>query len=133
MSLVNISVTDLNQKHGRTVAFDFDGVIAQYSGFVSSDDTREPVSETVQAIRELKSQGYKILIHSTRADAFLKKYCDSHDIPYDFINTRPDKQGDNPGKPIAYVYVDDRAICYRGQTAEDLVKEITFFKAWWQS
>jgi hypothetical protein len=41
-------------------------------------------------------------------------------------------EGDNPGKPIAYVYVDDRAVCYKGQTTEELVKEIIEFKAHWE-
>ena len=43
-----------------------------------------------------------------------------------------EREGDNPGKPIAFVYVDDRAVCYKGQSAEDLVSEIENFKAYWQ-
>lgn len=116
----------------RTVAFDFDGVIAQYSGFVAKDHSTEPIEETVKAIRILKEKGFKILIHSTRGDEFLKNYCEQRDIPFDYINRRPDKQGENPGKPVAYVYVDDRSICYTGQKAEKLVEEIDTFKAYWE-
>ena len=116
----------------RTIAFDFDGVISKYGGFVSKNDIQEPISEVVKAIQLLKGRGFKILIHSTRGDDFLKDYCEKFSIPFDYINRRPDKQGDNPGKPVAYVYVDDRAICYKGQTAEDLVTEIDTFKAYWE-
>ncbi len=116
----------------RVIAFDFDGVLASYSGFVTKEDIQEPNAEVVKAIKILKEKGCKILIHSTRGDEFLKKYCEQFSIPVDYINRRPDKEGDNPGKPIAFVYVDDRAICYKGEIAETLVSEILDFKTYWQ-
>lgn len=116
----------------RVVAFDFDGVIASYSGFVHGHDIKDPIPEVVQAIKTLKEKGYEIMVHSTRGDAFLKNYCEKFSIPFDHINRRGDLYGENPGKPIAFVYVDDRNICYKGQSAEDLVSEIVNFKAYWQ-
>ncbi len=112
----------------RVVAFDFDGVIAKYGGFISAQDIQEPIPQVLEAIKLLKEKGFKILIHSTRGDDFLKGYCENFSIPFDYINRRPDKEGENSGKPIAFVYVDDRAICYKGQSASDLVDEIDFFK-----
>ncbi len=114
------------------IAFDFDGVIASYSGFVTKDDIQEPNAEVVKAITLLKEQGHTILLHSTRGDEFLKKYCERFSIPVDYINRRPDLEGENPGKPIAFVYVDDRAICYKGEDAETLVSEILNFKPYWR-
>ena len=114
------------------IAFDFDGVIARYAGFVAKDDTQEPNPEVVKAIIVLKEKGCRILVHSTRGDEFLKMYCEKFSIPADYINHRPDIAGDNPGKPIAFVYVDDRAICYKGENAETLVSEILNFKPYWQ-
>ena len=128
-----MSMSDKNIiQQGRTIAFDFDGVIAQYSGFVSADHVEEPNAETVQAIRKLKESGYRILIHSTRGDEFLASYCAQYAIPYDYLNRRRDKEGRNPGKPIAFVYVDDRAINFHGQSADELVQEIKSFKVWWE-
>ncbi len=121
-----------NTTHGRTIAFDFDGVIAQYHGYVSSHDEQKPVEATVEAMRQLKKLGYNLLIHSTRSDAFLSQYCKKHHIPFDYLNRRPDKEGGNPGKPIAYVYVDDRAINFHGQSANTLVDEICNFSAYWE-
>ena len=116
----------------RTYAFDFDGVIAHYEGFKGPDVVGEPNAEVVKAIRMLKEEGHKILVHSTKGDELLKKYCTEHNIPVDYFNRRPDMEGENSGKPIAFVYVDDRAICYRGQSAEELAGEILSFKAYWQ-
>jgi hypothetical protein len=62
----------------------------------------------------------------------LKKYCEDNNIPVDYINRNPETEGKNPGKPIAYVYIDDRAVCYRGQSTEQLVEEILKFKSYWQ-
>jgi len=119
-------------KKGRIIAFDFDGTIAQYNGFVSHHDIQKPIEETVKAIRLLKEKGFRILIHSTRGDEFIKKYCEDFSIPVDFINHNPEMEGENPGKPVAYVYVDDSVIRYTGQSAETLVSEVENFKAYWK-
>jgi histidinol phosphatase-like enzyme len=117
---------------GIVIAFDFDGVIAEYHGYDPKQPILPPVEEVVKAIKILKDKGFKILVYSTRGDKFLKKYCEDFTIPVDYINHRPDKQGENPGKPIAAVYVDDRAVCYKGQNAEDLVNQITEYKSYWE-
>ncbi len=113
------------------VAIDFDGVLATYNGFVAKDDIKEPNPEVVKAIRLLKEKNFYILIHSTRGNEFIKMYCEKFSIPVDYINRQPHREGENPGKPIAFVYVDDRAICYKGEDAETLVDEIIRFKPYW--
>lgn len=116
----------------RVFAFDFDGVIAQYEGFISKEHTGTPILEVVKAIRTLKENGHKILLHSTRGEALLRNYCAEHSIPFDYINKNPNLEGENPGKPIASVYIDDRAVRYDGQSADQLVSELENFKAYWQ-
>lgn len=116
----------------RPYAFDFDGVVAKYDGFKGRDHFGEPNEAVVAAIRELSKRGHKIILHSTRGEERMKEYCLEHHIPADYFNRNPELEGENPGKPIAYVYVDDRAICYKGQTAEELIKEVTEFKAYWE-
>ncbi len=116
----------------RTYAFDFDGVLSKYNGYVSDEHVEEPNEEVVLAIKLLKKQGHKILIYSTKSTKVLKDYCKKHGIPVDYFNENPEYKNGNPGKPVAYAYIDDRAICYKGQTAEQLVKEITKFKTHWK-
>ncbi len=116
----------------RTYAFDFDGVIAKYDGFKGKDHFGEPNIVVVDAIRQLSEKGNKIIIYSTRGEESLRKYCLENSIPIDYFNRNPELEGENPGKPIAYVYVDDRTVCYRNQTTEELVNEILQFKAHWE-
>lgn len=116
----------------RSYAFDFDGVIAQYEGFKGKDHLGEPNMPVVEAIRKIKSLGHKIIIYSTRGNDQLQKYCEKHNIPVDYYNHNPEVTGENPHKPIAYAYVDDRAICYRQQSSDELVEQILNFKAYWQ-
>lgn len=115
-----------------TIAFDFDGVIAKYEGFVDPDHVGEPNKKVVGTIRNLKKLGCIIILHSTRGNALLEDYCKKHDIPFDYVNENPELEGANRGKPIATVYVDDRAINYHGQTAEELLDEIKKFRVYWK-
>ena len=114
-------------------AFDFDGVIARYDGFRGKDDVEDPIPEVVEAMRVLKSRGHTIIVYSARGTDFLRDYFSKHNIPVDYINESPNHHGENPGKPIAHVYVDDRAVCYRGQSSEELVAEIVGFRAFWET
>jgi hydroxymethylpyrimidine pyrophosphatase-like HAD family hydrolase len=117
----------------RTYAFDFDGTMTNYDGNFKGDDiVDEPRSEVVEAIRLLKKQGHKILIYSTRSDAILKKWCQKYDVPVDYFNENPEYDQGNPGKPVASVYIDDRAVCFRGQTAKQLVRELNTFKVFYK-
>lgn len=116
----------------KTFAFDFDGVVSKYDGVFKGDEkVDQPRPEIVKAIKILKKQGHKILIYSSRSSKVLKKYCQKHKIPVDYYNLNPNYKTGNPGKPVASVYVDDRAICYQGQSAEKLVKEINSFKVYY--
>ena len=130
--VLTLSVEDKYMEKLRSYAFDFDGVIAQYDGFKGKDHFGEPNEVVVKAIRELKKAGHSIIIYSTRGEESLRKYCTLNNIPVDYYNINPKLEGENPGKPIAYVYVDDRAVCYRNQTTENLVNEILTFKAHWE-
>ena len=122
----------MKPKRSRTYAFDFDGVVTHYAGFRGPEHIDPPNKEVIKAVRMLKEQGHKILIYSTRGTAFLKSYCRKHNISVDYFNDNPNIRGHNKGKPIAHVYVDDRAILYKGQKAETLVQQLNKFKAYWQ-
>lgn len=120
-------------KKSLVYAFDFDGVIADYHGFKGRYYTGEPVKEVVKAIKILKKQGHKITIFSTRGNAVLKRYCKKYNIPADYFNENPEVKTGNQGKPVAHVYIDDRAICYKGQSAKLLLKQIKNFKTYWKA
>lgn len=115
--------------HQRIFAFDFDGVIGiPPEEFQGHDFENVPNEEVIVAIRLLKQEGHLIILHSTRGEDFLRTYCAKYDIPVDYYNHNPHFENKNAGKPVATVYIDDRAFCYRGQRAEELVNALKAFE-----
>lgn len=115
--------------YDHTVVFDFDGVIHSYkSGWKGSTVIPDPPVEGIEGVlRELKQCGYNIVVSSSR--------CDNHGsleavndwmLKYDllqYVDLITNK------KPPARCYVDDRAICFRGDT-KNLVERIKHFEPW---
>lgn len=111
----------------RTVAFDFDGVIHSYkSGWRGIDAVPDPpVAGIKQVIDELRELGFEVIIYSTRCSqeagkSAIKKYLSEHDITVDGLCS---------DKPPAICYVDDRAVCFDGET-DGLVDQICTFRSW---
>jgi len=104
-------------------AFDFDGVIAEYDGWKGIGVMGEPKNSVVSVMRTLKDEGWKIIIYTTRGVYEISKYLNNFGIPYDEINRNSDI--DSLGsKPIADVYIDDRAVCYWKQSSDELLVDI---------
>lgn len=102
--------------HPPTICVDFDGVIADYSnGFQGADVFGKPLPGAADKIQQLKAKGCKIIVFTTRKNTpALQKYLVSNNVPFDEINSNSDQpEGSNPGKPIADVYLDDRAIRFK--------------------
>lgn len=114
----------------QTVVFDFDGVIHSYTsgwqGAVMIPDP--PVPGIKEAIDEIRSAGYEVVVVSTRcaggtgaaAMAEIWKWLDTHGIKVDKVCAE---------KPPAIVYIDDRAITFDGKP-ETLLGKIQAFKPW---
>lgn len=110
-----------------TVCMDFDGVIHSYlSGWQGVENTPDPVVPGVkEAIEQLRRLGYKVVVVSTRCVSAaglgtVMKYLKENGIEVDDVMAE---------KPPAICYVDDRAICFRGDTSS-LVEQIVNFKSW---
>ncbi|VAW13466.1 hypothetical protein MNBD_BACTEROID05-322 [hydrothermal vent metagenome] len=120
----------------KTIAFDFLGVLTKHDGnsFVSEEvyAQSEPNPDVIATMHTLKENGYKVIIHSTLADEIVMAYCLKHKVPIDEINNNSDYKTGNKGKPVAEVYVDDRALQYSGQSPEKLSEQIMNFKPHWK-
>lgn len=110
-----------------TVVFDFDGVIHSYvSGWKGAENAPDPVVPGIkEAIDQLRELGYKIVVVSTRCASAagmgtVRKYLKDNCIEVDDVMAE---------KPPALCYVDDRAICFRGD-AGTLVEQVRSFKSW---
>lgn len=103
----------------RTIAVDFDGVIANYNGWRGRSVLGRPREDVVEALNNLRSEGWKIIVHTTRCKEDIIKYLRDASIPFDGINA--DGSTDRIGcKPRANIYWDDRALKYSGNARRDL-------------
>lgn len=116
-----------------TIAIDFDGVIHGYSnGWGDGTIYDPPVPGTKEALDAIKAAGHRIYIFTVRTNKIFHKddkdqkkaiedWMKQHELPFDKIW--------NFGKPMADVFIDDRAIGFRGKW-EDTLAELQDFKVW---
>jgi len=108
----------------KTIAIDFDGVINSYSsGWKGVKQTDRPVTGSADAIKELISQGNKVIIFSTRANNSVGRY-----IIRKYISAMglPDTVKITAIKPPADVYIDDRALNFNGNWKETVIEAENF-------
>jgi hypothetical protein len=111
------------------VALDFDGVINSYkSGWQGADKTDEPVEGAADGLNNLLDEGLKVVIYSTRAETAEGQQT-IKDYLHNLIGDRADGIEVSSGKPIATVYVDDRAVTFTGDW-EAMPERIGKFKSW---
>lgn len=110
---------------GKICCIDFDGTCCDMK-YPEIGDPKPGVKEALTKIREM---GFEIHIFSCRTNPEVTKYLidriqqvrlmeeflDKYEIPYDKVL--------NENKPLARVYIDDRAIGYRGDW-EKVIKEM---------
>lgn len=108
----------------RTVCLDFDGVLHSYrSGWCGAEVIPDPpIHGTREAVARL-SQLYRVVVHSARCHTeagrrAVESWLLKHEIVVDEVCEH---------KPPALVYVDDRAVRFRGNW-DDVVTEIRDFR-----
>ena len=111
----------------QTVVFDFDGVIHSYSSGWRGETVipDEPVTGIKEAIEQIREAGYEVVVVSTRCatsegHGAVRAWLLDHGITVDGVKME---------KPPAIVYIDDRAICFDGDTST-LLDKIRVFKPW---
>lgn len=111
-----------------TLAVDFDGVIAEYDSWQGSAEFGKPRNDVREALKTLRAEGWKVIVHSTRSAEEIERYLKENHIPFDEINCNSDYHTGGP-KPVATVYWDDRACRYSGDAQNDL-EIIRNFRTW---
>lgn len=114
------------------VCIDVDGVLADYSkGWQGAHRIGDPLPGAKEFLQRLRDAGWKIIIHTTRGSVFIAGWCAEHGLVYDEINDNSDLRGENPGKPIATVYLDDRGVTFTGDF-DKAFESIMGFQVWYE-
>lgn len=115
----------------KTICIDIDGTICRYEEWQGPDHFGTVLPGAKEAIYRLHEDGWYIIIFSTRSNLeSIHKFLIRNDIYFDAINHNP-HQPDNAlgGKPIADVYLDDRAVTFRGDW-DVAYEEVISFSPW---
>jgi len=117
----------------KTICIDFDGVISDYkSGWQGLGVYGKPIPGVDRATKWLKDHGWFIIINTCRdEDEQIAEFCKQNNIWFDSINENPNQPKDGSSKPMADVYLDDKAIGFTGDWGMTLDK-IECFKPWWE-
>jgi hypothetical protein len=125
-----VTKTGYNMKK-RIVCIDLDGTICHYNEWKDESHFGDLIPGTLEAVTELKNDGWIIIIYTTRTNIdLIEKYLRENSIQFDYINKNP-FQPENAlgGKPYADVYIDDRAIQFNGDW-EVVKREVEIFQPW---
>jgi hypothetical protein len=93
----------------KTAVIDLDNTIASYDHWRGADHIGEPIPYAREAIEELRTWGWRIVVFTTRGDAnFVRAWLNKNHIQVDGVNTTDHNPTGTSSKPIADVYFDDR-------------------------
>ena len=107
----------------RIVCVDFNGVLDTYQGWRGPAHFDGPRPGAREFLEGLATRGYAVVVFTTRYAPDVWQWLLSHDLD-SLVTDVTDR------KPAAHVFVDDRAVCFRGDFASTL-KEIEEFAAHW--
>lgn len=103
---------------------DLNGVLDTFSGFRGPESYDPPRPGAREFLEELRARGFSVVIFTTRWADDVRRWLRQHKLD-DLVDDVTDR------KPAAFVFVDDRAVCFRGDFDATL-REIDAFAAHWE-
>ena len=110
--------------HAPIACVDLNGVLDAYTGWRGADHFDPPRPGSREFLTALRERGFRVVIFTTRFGDDVKAWLDRYALA-DVVDEVTDR------KPAAHVFVDDRAICFRGDFDATL-REIDAFAAHWE-
>lgn len=108
----------------RIVCVDLNGVLNLFDGFRGADYFHPVRPGAGDFLLRLQQDGFRIVVFTDRWAPHVWEWLDANQL-------RDLVEEVTSVKPAAHVFIDDRAICFRGDFAHTL-NEIATFKAHWE-
>ena len=106
------------------VCVDLNGVLDAYAGWQGPEHWDAPRPGAEAFLRALSERGFRVVVFTTRWGDDARGWLERHGLAR-WVAEVTDR------KPAAHVFVDDRAVCFRGDFAATLA-EIEGFRAHWE-
>src|SRR4051812_13759438 len=106
------------------VCVDLNGVLDLYPGGKAPDRWAPPRPGAHAFLASLTSRGFDVVVFTTRHPAQVRRWLREHSL-MEHVSAVTRR------KPAAHVFIDDRAICFRGDFDETL-RSVEAFKAHWE-
>jgi hypothetical protein len=104
---------------------DFNGVLDSYTGWQGPSHFDPPRPGARAFLDALASRGFDIVVFTTRHPDDVWRWLREHGLADRVIEV-------TDRKPAAHVFIDDRAVCFRGDF-EDTLRQVDAFAAHWES
>jgi phosphoglycolate phosphatase-like HAD superfamily hydrolase len=109
----------------RIACVDLNGVLDSYTGSQGADHFDPPRPGARAFLEALRARGLRVVVFTTRYPDDVRDWLREYGLDF-LVDEVTDR------KPAAYVFVDDRAVCFRGDFNQTL-REIDRFAAHWES
>jgi FMN phosphatase YigB (HAD superfamily) len=103
---------------------DLNGVLDVYTGWQGEKHWDPPAPGARAFLRGLHEHGCRIIIFTTRHYLDVQRWLSRHGL-FEYVSEITDV------KPAATVFVDDRAVCHRGDLASTL-EQVLGFSTYWE-
>jgi phosphoglycolate phosphatase-like HAD superfamily hydrolase len=106
------------------VCVDLNGVLDDYGGWRGPDHFDPPRAGARDFLAALRARGLRVVIFTSRYPDDVWAWLKAHRLD-DLVSDVTDR------KPAAHVFVDDRAVCFKGDF-DDTLRQIDAFSAHWE-
>jgi hypothetical protein len=107
------------------VCVDLNGVLDSYTGWRGPSHFDPPRPGARAFLESLRDRGFEIVVFTTRYADGVWAWLREHGLA-DLVADVTDR------KPAAHVFIDDRAVCFRGNF-EDTLRQVDAFTAHWET
>ncbi len=106
------------------VCVDLDGVLNTFDEWRGPEHFHPPREGAREFLAALCAGGYRVVVLTVRWHEWVSKWLQEYGLA-EFVDEVTDR------KPPAHVYIDDRAICFRGDFAETL-EQVRTHRPFWE-